>query len=304
VQRIIERIESTKKHIRQLLPHEKLVVRFLQGKYWILPMINLAQDNYIAFSQKLAAIARVTLQDELDGYSCASGDIDVKADRSLVTKFDREIERRLRAEIEREYPSHGIIGEEYGTHNEGASHVWVLDPIDGTAPFIVGIPVWGTLIALAVDGVPTVGIIDNPAVDACWVGAAGAATTLNGSVVRCRPCGELSQALMTNSNQDYMSSAELPALNAMRLATANRVYGGACLNYGRLAEGRTDIAMDAGQQVYDFAPFRPIIEGAGGIITDWNGHALTLESRGTLLAAGDQTCHAQALDIIAGSLSK
>lgn len=252
------------------------------------------EDHHIAFAGQLADAARRVLQREITH----GLNVEVKPDRSFVTRIDRAIEAELRAMIAARYPDHGIIGEEDGDQNTGASHVWVLDPIDGTAPFIVGIPVYGTLIALAVDGVPRLGVIDVPPVDARWLGAPGRATTLNGQPVRCRSCDGLAQALMTNSNQDYMSAAELPALNALRQATANRVYGGACLNYGRLAEGRSDLAMDAGQKVFDFAPFRPVIEGAGGVISDWAGQPLTLNSDGRILAAGDRRCHDAALDVI------
>lgn len=265
-------------------------------------MTNTDLGKYLSFAERLAECAREVLAHEQAFAIRSNGDIEVKADRSLVTKFDRAIEKRLREEILREFPSHGIIGEEYGRHNDGASHLWILDPIDGTAPFIVGIPVWGSLIALAVDGVPLVGVIDQPAIDARFTGVAGEASRLNGQVIHCRQNDRLDRCLLTNSNQDYMSAQELPALNAMRKATANRVYGGACLNYGRLAEGRSDLAMDAGQQVYDFAPFRPIVEGAGGTISDWYGAPLTLESQGTILASGDARCHRQALEVIASAL--
>lgn len=249
----------------------------------------------ITFALRLADAARATLA---EGEGRALG-IEVKPDRSFVTRMDRGIEDRLRAMIAAEFPAHGIIGEEAGTLREGASHVWVIDPIDGTAPFILGIPVYGTLIALAVDGVPVLGIIDVPGVDARWLGVAGQPTTLNGRPCRTRACASLAQALMTNSNQDYMSAAELPVLDHLRRLTANRVYGGACLNYGRLAEGRSDLALDAGQKVFDFAPFRPVVEGAGGVISDWAGQPLTLASDGRILAAGDAACHRAALAAIA-----
>lgn len=261
-------------------------------------------DHYVGFAAALAGMARETLANELNCNENAVSEIEVKPDRSLVTKYDRAIEHRLRVEIRKQYPHHGIIGEEEGSIDAQASHVWVLDPIDGTAPFIVGIPVWGTLIALAIDGVPKVGVIDNPVLDTRWIGAAGQATRLNGQIVKCRPCESLATGLMTNSNQDYMSADQLPVLNALRRRTANRVYGGACLNYGRLAEGRTDLAVDAGQQMYDFAPYRPIIEGAGGKITDWHGEPLTLASNGTILAAGDARCHAQALEVVHSGLAE
>jgi histidinol phosphatase-like enzyme (inositol monophosphatase family) len=256
------------------------------------------EDHHIAFAGQLADAARAVLARET-----AQGlEVEVKPDRSFVTRIDRAIEAELRAMIAARYPTHGIIGEEEGDDNTGASHVWVLDPIDGTAPFIVGIPVFGTLIALSVEGVPRLGVIDVPLVDARWLGAPDRATTLNGRAVRCRDCEGLAQAVMTNSNQDYMSDAELPALQALRRATANRVYGGACLNYGRLAEGRSDLALDAGQKVFDFAPFRPVIEGAGGIISDWAGRPLTLESDGRILASGGRRCHDAALAVIDGAL--
>lgn len=250
----------------------------------------------VDFALRLADAARATLA---EGEGEALG-VEVKPDHSFVTRMDRAIEARLRAMIAAEYPDHGIIGEEVGSERTGASHVWVIDPIDGTAPFIVGLPVWGTLIALAIDGVPRLGIIDTPAAGARWLGVAGRPTLLNGRPCRTRACPDLSQAVMTNSNRDYVGAEELPALDRLRALTANRVYGGACLNYGRLAEGRSDLAMDAGQKVFDFAPFRPVIEGAGGVISDWAGRPLTLESGGRVLAAGGRACHDAALAEIAG----
>lgn len=255
-------------------------------------------NEHIAFAVALADEARSVLtigQEEQLG-------VEVKPDRSLVTQMDLRIEHRLRELIGQTFPDHGIIGEEEGDSDVGASHVWILDPIDGTAPFIAGIPVYGTLIALAVDGVPVLGIIDIPEISTRWVGAAGHPTTRNGQPVRTRDCKDLAHAMMTNSNQDYMSAAELPALDALRRKTATRVYGGASLNYGRLADGRTDLAIDAGQKLFDFAPFRPIIEGAGGVVTDWVGQPLTIHSSGQILAAGSAGIHAQALEIVHNSL--
>jgi len=245
----------------------------------------------------LSRAARAILTDHAKG---ALG-VSVKADRSLVTEMDLMIETRLRSMIADRFPAHGVIGEEEGAEAADAAMVWVLDPIDGTAPFIVGLPVYGTLIAWAVDGVPQLGIIDIPGVDARWLGAVGRQTTCNGRAVQVRPCADLSVALMTNSNQDYIPPPQRPALEALRGATATRVYGGAALNYGRLAEGRTDLALDGGQQPYDFAPFRPIVEGAGGVITDWQGAPLTIHSDGFILAAGDSGVHRQAIDLIAAA---
>ncbi len=258
--------------------------------------VSAIEDQHIAFAMELADTARRVLARHADD---ALG-VSVKPDRSLVTQIDLMIETELRAMIAARFPTHGIIGEEEGAEAAGAEAVWVLDPIDGTGPFIAGLPVYGTLIALAIDGIPKLGIIDIPVVDARWLGVPDRQTTCNGRPVRVRPCADLSSAMMTNSNQDYIPLLDRPALDVLRTATATRVYGGAALNYGRLAEGRTDLALDAGQKVFDFAPFRPVIEGAGGVVTDWRGAPLTIHSSGHLLAAGDVRVHRQALDLIAG----
>lgn len=226
----------------------------------------------------------------------------IKADRSFVTALDAQIEVRLRELISQRYPAHGILGEEGQAHNAGSDISWVLDPIDGTAPFIAGVPVFGTLIALAVQGKPVIGVMDFPMTDQRWLGIEGQATRLNGQVVRCRPCSDLSAAMMSNSNPDFLSTKERPALEALKSKTAWRIYGGCCLSYGLLASGRTDLALDAGFKVWDYAPFVPVIEGAGGKITDWQGQPLTLSSGSQVLAAGDAALHVQALRVVAGSL--
>ncbi|MEG4643694.1 inositol monophosphatase family protein [Paracoccus sp. APAP_BH8] len=254
----------------------------------------LVGDDHIGLATNLADTARRLLLQEIGSRPEGS----FKPDRSFVTQTDLLIELRLREMIHARFPDHGIIGEEHGGQDVGASHVWVLDPIDGTAQFIAGMPVYGTLIALAVDGVPVLGLIDIPSIDARWLGASGQPTKRNGEIVTVHGCPALDQAIMTNSNQDYMSPAERSALDRLRGLTATRIYGGASLNYGLLASGRTDLALDAGQQIYDFAPFRPIIEGAGGTITDWSGRLLTLESDGRLLGAGNAALHKAALEEI------
>lgn len=251
-------------------------------------------DSHIELATELADVARHILATALD----SALTVKVKPDRSLVTQIDFEIERRMRALISARFPDHGIIGEEEGEENAGASHVWVLDPLDGTAQFIAGMPVYGTLIALAIDGTPSLGIIDIAAIGARWIGAAGRRTTKNGRPVEARRCETLSAAILTNSNQDYLPPDGRPVLDALREKTGARIYGGASLNYGLLAEGRTDLALDGGQKVHDFAPLRPIVEGAGGIVTDWEGRPLTLESPGTLIGAGDPERHREALALI------
>jgi len=131
-----------------------------------------------------------------------------------------------------------------------------------------------------------------------WQGAVGHASTCNGRTIRTRACGEFAQALFMAGNRDRFTPDQVPALDALRRAAGTCVYGGACWSHARLSEGRVDLSLDAWQGMYDFAPFRPIIEGAGGVVTDFNGRALTLASDGNILAAGDAQLHRQALELL------
>jgi histidinol phosphatase-like enzyme (inositol monophosphatase family) len=254
-------------------------------------------DPLIVFAERLAGIARGMLMDE----AAIRPGAEVKADRSFVTALDRQIERRLRSEIAARHPDHGVIGEEEGADRPEAAVQWVLDPIDGTAPFIAGMPVYGTLIAVAVEGVPVIGVMDLPAADNRWVGAAGRPTLHNGRPCRARAGAGLSGAMLACMNPDFFAEGDRGALEALKAATAWRIYGGSSMGYGLLASGRIDLCLDARLQPYDFACYRPIIEGAGGVVTDWRGEPLTLASGPRVLAAGDAALHERALDLVAAA---
>lgn len=257
-------------------------------------------DEWLRFAHELADAAHALLAPA----AAQRPEAQVKADRSFVTALDARIEARLRELIEARWPGHGILGEEGGASALDAEAVWILDPIDGTAPFIAGVPVFGTLIALAWQGVPVLGLMHLPVTNQRYVGAAGRASTLNGQTLRTRPCAELGTAILSTSNPDLLSAAERGALQALRERTAWRIYGGCCTSYGLLAAGRTDVAFDGGLKLYDYAPFRPLIEGAGGVITDWQGRAVTLQSGTQVLAAGDAARHREALACIEEALAR
>lgn len=260
------------------------------------PMLQPQQPSALCeFALRLADEARRMF----DPHIGLAPTVEVKSDRSLVTALDRAIEVRLRSLIEEHHPHHGIYGEEEGHVRLDAEYVWVLDPIDGTAPFIAGVPVFGTLIALLHNGVPVLGVMDFPATRDRWVGVVGRPTLHLGKACRTRDCASLADAMLTASNPDFFAPEELPAFEALRTRTRWRIYGGCCLSYGLLASGRTDLAIDARLKLYDYAPFIPIIEGAGGVITDWDGRALTLDNCGPrILAAGDPRRHGEALALV------
>ena len=212
-----------------------------------------------------------------------------KSDRSFVTEADRAAEAAMRAIIEAERPEDGIVGEEYGIHNEGSARQWVLDPIDGTTSFIAGRPIFGTLIALLQDGFPVLGIIDQPIGRERWAGRMGHATTFNGTPVRAAPCRDLSDAVLATTTPHQFSDREADHFMGLAKAVAERkiIYGGDCYNYGLVASGHVDVVCEAGLKLHDFAALAPIVEGAGGLMCDWAGEPLHAGSDGTALAIGD-----------------
>ncbi len=253
-------------------------------------------DELVAFAEFLADEARATLRES----NASPTDIQYKADASPVTDLDRRIEARIRMFIDDRYPEHGILGEEHGSRNLDAELVWVLDPIDGTAAFIAGIPVYGTLIGLAHHGRPFIGVIDHPATDDRWVGMAGRFARHNGKAVRTRRCERIENAFVTNSNPDFFDADEMSAFTALKSRVRYVQYGGSCYAYAMLASGRTDIGLDAKFDPFDvFAP-AAVIDGAGGLVTDWSGKAIDLEWRGQILAAGCAEMHEQAIAVLAG----
>lgn len=219
-----------------------------------------------------------------------------KADESPVTVADRTIEERIRALIEKARPEDGIYGEEFGIKESQNGLTWVIDPIDGTKSFVIGRPTFGTLIALCKDDVPVLGIIDQPISNERWVGAEGK-TTFNGKAVRTRPCPDLKSACVA-STTPAMFSKTGPVYEQIEPKVKMMAWGGDCYMYGLLASGYMDACIEASLSPYDFCALVPVVEGAGGIITDWSGNDLTIKSDGRILAAGNTTTHAALLSLL------
>jgi histidinol-phosphatase len=252
-------------------------------------------DPYIDLAHRLADISGAIAR----RYFRTRVAVDDKEDSSPVTIADREAEAAMRDLIAKAYPMHGIIGEEHGREREGASHVWVLDPIDGTKSFITGRPLFGALIALCRDGKPVVGIIDCPALGERWVGAVGRPTTHLGKPVRTRACERLGTASLICTSPLMFDDDAFPRFERVRKAVRTPVYGGDCFGYGLVAAGFADLVIEAGLKIYDYAPFVPIFAGAGGGITDWKGKPLDLSSGDRVIAWGDARAHEQALKLLA-----
>jgi inositol-phosphate phosphatase/L-galactose 1-phosphate phosphatase/histidinol-phosphatase len=252
--------------------------------------------DYLAFAHELADRAGEVLR----RYYRAPIAVDYKADDSPVTIADREVERVMRNLISSRFPEHGIEGEEFASEHGEAELVWSLDPIDGTKAFLVGRPTFGTLISLLHRGRPVLGVIDQCITHERWVGVRGEPSTCNGSAIQVRPCPDLEHAVLSTTSPQVFRTAEERAAFA-RVAQAVRfpVYGGDCYAYGLLAMGFTDLIIEASLDLHDFAALVPVIEGAGGVITDWQGQTLGQGSNGRVVAAGDRRIHAQALALLA-----
>ena len=242
-------------------------------------------QEFVDLAERLADAARPIARK----YFRSNLTIDDKNDASPVTIADREIEAAMRVLIEDTFPEHGILGEEHGTKNGGARYVWVLDPIDGTKSFITGKPLFGTLIALCEDGVPILGVIDQAISGERWLGVAGRQTTLNGEPISTRACPDLSDAYLYSTSPDLFNKEDgtWDLFQKLRVQVKHTLYGGDCYGYGLLAGGFADIVCEDGLQAYDFCALIPIVTGAGGSFTDWDGRTVTLSSRGDVLALGD-----------------
>jgi histidinol-phosphatase len=224
--------------------------------------------------------------------------VDEKADRTPVTIADRAAEAAMRRLIAARFPDHGVLGEEYGRRNTEADYVWVLDPIDGTKSFISGVPLFGTLIALTYRGKPVLGVIDQPILRERWIGATGRRTTLNGKPVKTRPCRRLAAATLYATAPDMFPRREAAAFARLKRRVKLARFGADCYAYALLASGFIDLVVEADLKPYDFCALAPVIEGAGGAISDWKGKELDLASDGRVVAAGSKVLARQALTFL------
>jgi myo-inositol-1(or 4)-monophosphatase len=205
----------------------------------------------------------------------------------------------MRTLIRRSFPQHGIIGEEYGSENPDAEYVWVLDPIDGTKSFISGMPIWGTLIALTRFGEPVYGMMHQPFTGERFSGDGGAAQYRGPAgkrTLRARSCATLAEAVVFTTSPRLMKSEDREIFRRVETVARLSRYGGDCYAYCMLAAGHIDLVIETELKPYDVMALIPIIAGAGGVMTTWDGEAP--EDGGRIIAAADKRVHAAALEIL------
>jgi histidinol phosphatase-like enzyme (inositol monophosphatase family) len=244
-----------------------------------------ALDGLIAAAEAAADVAGAVIRP----FFRARLGADLKSDDSPVTIADRSAEQAMRAVLTERFPAYGVLGEEFGCDRPDAQLCWVLDPIDGTRAFITGRPVFGTLVALLEDGRPILGVIDQPVTGERWIGAAGRKTEFRGPLggwAGCRPCATLGEAELSCTGPGMLGD-DIPRWQRLADVVRRVSWGGDCYAYGLLALGHIDVIAEVAMKLWDWAALVPVIEGAGGKITDWSGQALRPDGDGRVLAVGD-----------------
>jgi myo-inositol-1(or 4)-monophosphatase len=221
--------------------------------------------------------------------------VESKFDFSPVTIADKLAEEKMREIIAKEFPSHGIIGEEFGNHNPDAEYVWVLDPIDGTKSFISGTLSFGTLIALIKNGKPIIGVINHPILNEFLIGD-NQDCLLNGGKVEMRICSSINQATLLTT--DHLNIGKYQNPNKFdELTKKVKLYRnwGDCYGYYLLATGFADIMIDPIMSIWDSMALIPIINGAGGAITDYQGNDPTI---GNSIVASSKEIHSTVIKLL------
>lgn len=213
-----------------------------------------------------------------------------------VTEADRAAETVIRRHIRQTFPSHGILGEEFEPENPDAEYLWVVDPIDGTRAFICGLPVWGTLIGLMRGGNPVMGLMHQPYTGEIFIGD-GAQAHVKGPrgtrALRVSRCETLVQAQMMTTDPRLFKGAERDGYDRVEQTVKLARYGTDCYAYAMLASGQVDLIVETGLKPYDIVGLIPVIEGAGGIVTDWEGNSA--RNGGRILAAATRALHDEAM---------
>jgi histidinol phosphatase-like enzyme (inositol monophosphatase family) len=218
-----------------------------------------------------------------------------------VTNADRAIERVLRTAIVARYPEHGIVAEEEGERAGSSDYTWFIDPIDGTRAFMTGSPLWGTLIGLVRGQRPLFGLLAQPVLEEVFFGGPSGSWLIKPERrdrLRSRACKSLAEAVLASTHPDMFSGERAAAFRALSARCLLTRFGGDCYNYAMLAAGYVDLVVEGQLKPYDIVPLLPVLEGAGCVVTDWQGEPPL--GGGNVIAAGRRELHRAALERLRG----
>lgn len=224
--------------------------------------------------------------------------VEFKADESPVTQADKAIEAEVRRYLSEHFPDHGILGEEHGIEGETSANMWIIDPIDGTRSFLSGHPLFGFLLGHLVNGQPSIGVIGMPALHETFLGIKGAGASLNGKEIHTSDQTELDQSILFINEGEKLFKDKPEVFERLVKAGQTRRFSYDCYPHALLAAGHVDVVVDYDLQPYDYLPVCAVVEAAGGVMTDWQGKPLTLESDGCVISAATPELHAQMLKLV------
>ncbi len=219
------------------------------------------------------------------------------SDFDPVTIADKNTEKAIRELIRTRFPDHNILGEEEAEEQKDSKYTWIIDPIDGTKAYITGVPTWGTLVSLHNSEKPIYGLLDQPYLKERYIGTPSG-TLMNGKPIKCRPCDNLFKATISTTDPLQLFDGPVEQDAFFRVASRTKLMrnGYDCYAYAMIAAGFIDVVIESGLQPYDISALIPIIEGAGGIVTNWQGGSA--DQGGQVLACGDRRLHEQIIELL------
>ncbi|MBY6059471.1 inositol monophosphatase family protein [Leisingera daeponensis] len=253
-------------------------------------------DDITAHALLIAELASETAR----GFFRGRLGIEFKEDESPVTQADKAVEAEVRAYLEQNFPGHGILGEEHGFAGTDRDDVWIIDPIDGTRSFLSGHPLFGFLLGFLQGGQPQLGVIGMPALGETFLGLRGQGATLNGKPIYVSGQTRLDQSVLYVNEGDKIHHDHPGLFARLMRAGQTRRFSYDCYPHALLAAGHVDAVVDYDLQPYDYLPVSMVVEAAGGVITDWQGKPLGLESDGRVAAAATPRLHTELLALIKG----
>tara|TARA_B110001452_G_C15215870_1_gene421646 strand:- start:914 stop:1699 length:786 start_codon:yes stop_codon:yes gene_type:complete len=249
-------------------------------------------NEYLDFANNFADKSGKILKKKFE----ESFNIEVKDDGSMVTEVDQEIEDLFLKELKKKFPEHGVLGEEFGSYKPYSSHQWIIDPLDGTHSFIAGKPLFGTLLCLTVEDIPTLGIIDIPILNERWKGAKGLGVRKNMDICLINnKQKQLKDCILSSTSLLMFDKSHSEIIKKIYEQVKFPIFGTDCYAYGLLLSGKIDMIIEANMKPWDYMAQVSLIEEAGGIISDWSGKPLTVKSDGKVIAAKSRESYSEAM---------
>ncbi len=261
-------------------------------------MSDTDKKQYTAFLNDVAnAAAKVSLQYFKKNLVIENKGPKLNSDFDPVTIADKNTEKAIRELIRTRFPDHNILGEEEAAENKNSDFTWVIDPIDGTKAYITGVPTWGTLVGLQEKSKTIYGLLDQPYLKERFIGTP-AGTTMNGKPIKCRPCDSLFDATISTTDPLQLFDGPVEQDAYFRVASRAKLMrnGYDCYAYAMIAAGFMDVVIESGLAPYDIAALIPIVEGAGGVVTNWQGGPA--DQGGQVVACGDKRLHEEVIALL------